>query len=273
MLQQVAAAVARLQGARLLLVEDNDLNQELATDLLNAAGIRVDVAGNGQVALDMLAHDAAYDGILMDCQMPVMDGYEATRRIRANPQWKELPIIAMTANAMPTDRERVWQVGMNDHIVKPLDINLMFATLAAWITPGAMPVVAEAEAVVGGVPLPTVEAAPVAFAGIDVAAGLERCMGKESLYRNLLRKFRVAGASFPDEFAAALAAGDLVKMQRLCHTLKGTSATLGAEDLSEACKRLETDCTEGDCREALRVVTGQLAIVISGLQALDSEQA
>jgi len=271
LLKQAAGAAARLRGARLLLVEDNELNQELATDLLNAVGIRVDIAVNGQAALDMLARDAAYDGILMDCQMPVMDGYEATRRIRAHPQWKDLPIIAMTANAMPTDRERVWQAGMNDHIVKPLDIDAMFTTLAAWISPAAMPVAADASAVAAL--QPAGPATPLPFAGIDVAAGLERCMGKENLYRSLLLKFRVAGREFPDEFARAQAAGDVVKMQRLCHTLKGTSATLGAEALSEACRRLESDCAAGDCSEALNRVMAELAIVLSGLQALDSEQA
>ncbi|MBL8444034.1 MAG: response regulator [Zoogloeaceae bacterium] len=124
-----------LKGARLLLVEDNDMNQELATVVLGEVGIRLDIAENGQVALDMLARDAQYDGILMDCQMPVMDGYEATRRIRADPSLARLPVIAMTANAMATDRDKALAAGMNDYITKPLDIEATFATLLRWVRP------------------------------------------------------------------------------------------------------------------------------------------
>jgi PAS domain S-box-containing protein len=130
------ASMARLAGARVLLVEDNEMNQELATELLREAGMIVHVAGNGQAALDALAADsAAFDGVLMDCQMPVMDGYTASRAIRASARHKHLPIIAMTANAMAGDREKVLAAGMNDHIGKPLNVEQMFATLARWLRP------------------------------------------------------------------------------------------------------------------------------------------
>jgi len=128
-------AMAQLKGARILLVEDNDMNQELAVELLHTAGVTTVVANHGQEALDTLAQDSAFDGVLMDCQMPVMDGYSATRAIRQNPAFKDLPIIAMTANAMAGDREKVLEAGMNDHIAKPLDVGAMFATLAKWIKP------------------------------------------------------------------------------------------------------------------------------------------
>ena len=111
-----------LAGARVLLVEDQPLNRELACDLLERAGMTVVVATNGQEALDRLNADGAFDGVLMDCQMPVLDGYSATERIREQAQWQSLPVIAMTASAMATDRERVLRSGMNDHITKPLDI-------------------------------------------------------------------------------------------------------------------------------------------------------
>jgi PAS domain S-box-containing protein len=128
----VEQAIAHLKGARILLVEDNDINQELVLELLKAQGILVEVAENGQQALDCLT-DHAFDGILMDCQMPIMDGYEATRRIRQQGKFKNLPILAMTANAMKGDREKVLEVGMNDHIAKPIMPDTMFLTMARWI--------------------------------------------------------------------------------------------------------------------------------------------
>ncbi|QTN28690.1 PAS domain S-box protein [Rhodoferax sp. AJA081-3] len=128
-------AMAKLAGARVLLVEDNEMNQELAMELLANAGMAVVLATNGQEAVDILAKDPQFDGVLMDCQMPVMDGYAATREIRKNPAFKDLPIVAMTANAMTGDREKVMEAGMWDHIAKPLNVGEMFATIAKWIKP------------------------------------------------------------------------------------------------------------------------------------------
>jgi signal transduction histidine kinase/CheY-like chemotaxis protein len=126
---------ALLHGARVLLVEDNPINQELALDVLGRAGIAVTVAGNGQEALDVLARER-FDGVLMDCQMPVMDGYAATRALRQRPELRDLPVIAMTANAMVGDRDKVLAAGMNDHIAKPINLDELFATLARWVAPG-----------------------------------------------------------------------------------------------------------------------------------------
>ena len=123
-----------LGGARILLVEDNLINQELARELLAQAGVEVSVAGNGREALDLLA-GGHFDAVLMDCQMPVMDGYAAARALREQPQWRNLPVIAMTADAMVGDRERVLAAGMNDHIAKPIKVEEMFATLARWVRP------------------------------------------------------------------------------------------------------------------------------------------
>jgi CheY-like chemotaxis protein len=120
-----------LEGARVLLVEDNDINIELACELLGEAGIVVSLAQDGREALQRLA-EQAFDIVLMDCQMPVMDGYEATRAIRAQAHLQSLPIIAMTANAMSGDRELALAAGMNDHIAKPIDVAAMFDTLARW---------------------------------------------------------------------------------------------------------------------------------------------
>jgi PAS domain S-box-containing protein len=136
--EETEAAIASLAGARILLVEDNPINQELAQELLNSNGMTTVLAGNGQEAMERL-QEQAFDGVLMDCQMPIMDGYEATRRIRAQVQHKALPILAMTANAMVGDREKVLAVGMNDHISKPVRIRELFATMARWITPASPP--------------------------------------------------------------------------------------------------------------------------------------
>ncbi len=134
--KKTTESTKRLQGARVLLVEDNDINQELVMELLRSEGIEVKTADDGRQALDLLEQER-FDGVLMDCQMPVMDGYEATRRIRRQAKWKDLPIIAMTANAMKGDREKVLAAGMNDHIAKPVKPTTMFATMARWIKPTA----------------------------------------------------------------------------------------------------------------------------------------
>ncbi len=126
---------ARLHGAKILLVDDNDLNLEYIHELLEIIDVTVETAFNGQEALNMLAKQD-FDGVLMDCQMPVMDGYEATRQIRKQKKFKNMPVIAMTANAMKGDREKVLAAGMNDYISKPFKIDDMYTTVAKWIKPG-----------------------------------------------------------------------------------------------------------------------------------------
>ena len=128
---------AHLRGAQILLVEDNAINREIALTVLRLADIDVSVACDGQEALDMLGRQH-FDGVLMDCQMPVMDGYAATRALRQRPQWRELPVIAMTANAMVGDREKVLAAGMNDHVAKPIKVEELFATLARWVRPAVV---------------------------------------------------------------------------------------------------------------------------------------
>jgi PAS domain S-box-containing protein len=126
---------ALLRGARLLLVDDNEINREIGVAFLEDSGIQVRTAGDGREALEMLAREH-FDGVLMDCQMPVMDGYEATRRLRQHMQWRDLPVIAMTANALTSDRDKVIDSGMNDHVTKPINVEHLFATLARWVKPG-----------------------------------------------------------------------------------------------------------------------------------------
>jgi len=261
--------VARVNGARLLLVEDNEMNQELATEILSQAGIDVVIAGNGQAALDRLAVDAAFDGILMDCQMPVMDGYTATREIRKDPRYTDLPIIAMTANAMTGDREKVLAAGMNDHIAKPIDIDDMFSTIARWISPTALN---RAQVL----PHTGSDAAPVRrlieLSGVDVAAGLATTLNNEALYLRLLRKFHDGHKSFGTDFRAAIAGDDLGEPTRLAHTLKGTAGNIGAHAVQEAAAALETACSDnagaGHIESALAEVEKTLAPVTRDIARL-----
>jgi two-component system sensor histidine kinase/response regulator len=123
--------IARTRGTRVLLVEDNEINQEVAIGLLEDAAIQVDLADNGEIAVRM-AQEKDYDAVLMDMQMPIMDGIAATRAIRSDPRFQDLPIIAMTANAMAADREKCLNAGMNDHIGKPIDPDELFSVLLRW---------------------------------------------------------------------------------------------------------------------------------------------
>jgi CheY-like chemotaxis protein len=275
-------AMAKLKGARVLLTEDNEMNQELAMELLSQAGMDVVLANNGQEAVDILSKDTRFDGILMDCQMPVMDGYTATREIRKMPAFKDVPIIAMTANAMAGDKEKVIEAGMNDHIAKPLNVGEMFNTLAHWIKPAAQPLAAvqgapascrhsdfAASQTAGKMPaLPEVavqrdvlsrespnEAPPSKPAaakgglpplpGIDVKAGMATCTNKESLYTRMLVKFRDSQGKFAELFAAAKTDTDPEATTRAAHTLKGTAGNIGAKDLQAAAGELEHACKEG----------------------------
>ncbi len=267
-------AMRKLAGARVLLVEDNAMNQELALELLRAVGMVVEVASNGQEALDMLARDRGFDGVLMDCQMPVMDGYTATREIRKDPALKNLPIIAMTANAMAGDREKVIAAGMNDHIAKPLNLGEMFDTIAKWIKPAvALP---HAPAVNAGVLNPDAQSAILLelanLKHIDVPAGLERTMGDALFYRELLIMFRDEQRDFGFAFQAAQTNADASAAERLAHTLKGSSGTICTWDLYAAANALEQACCNGAPKkhiaECLNHTLAALGPVIASLDAL-----
>ncbi len=234
------AGLASIAGARILLVEDNELNQEVATELLRDAGFAVDVADNGAIGLARIAQDhEVYDMVLMDMQMPVMDGLSATREIRKLPQCAQLPIVAMTANAMAGDRQRCLQAGMNDHLSKPVDPARLWVTLVKWIKPrhvsGAAPV---ARPPLAG-PGPD-RAAMAPIAGLDIELGLRHALGRATLYRSLLRKFVSGRQAFPAQLTAALASRDWPTAERLVHTLKGLAAQIGAGELRGLAENLET---------------------------------
>ena len=271
-----SAAMVGLAGARVLLVDDNEMNQELATELLAQAGMEVVVAGNGQEAVDILRLDGRFDGVLMDCQMPVMDGYTATREIRKLPAFAELPIIAMTANAMAGDKQKALDAGMWDHIAKPLNVADMFQTIARWIKPGcaggkddpaqvALSTFASKPAMTGRVP----ELPPLP--GIDVQAGMAVCTHKASLYLRMLIKFRDRQGGFAELFAAAQADPDSQAAARAAHTLKGAAGNIGAKGVQAAAGELERACLDklplATLDGLLANTLAELALVMPGLYA------
>jgi signal transduction histidine kinase/DNA-binding response OmpR family regulator len=250
-----AELARQLSGAHVLLVEDNEINQELALDLLESAGMRVDIANNGQEALTQL-ESATYDGVLLDIQMPIMDGYTAAREIRKQPQLQDLPIIAMTANAMVGDREKALEAGMNDHIAKPLNVTTMFETIAKWITPSK-----PHQSIQPSVERLSISPEIVAMPGINTHKGLATCAGKTELYFKLLGKFLDSYASFEQDFIATQQGDDAETSARLAHTLKGVAANIGAEEVADTASILEVGCRN----ESAAVISGQFSAVVEAL--------
>jgi signal transduction histidine kinase/DNA-binding response OmpR family regulator/HPt (histidine-containing phosphotransfer) domain-containing protein len=267
-------AMKKLAGAKVLLVEDNDMNQELAMELLRQSGIEVTLAENGQVALDILKRIRDFDGILMDCQMPVMDGYEATRNIRQDPDFKTLPIIAMTANAMLGDKDKVIAAGMVDHISKPLNVNAMFSTMTEWIKPKLNRVITLDGSSDNGVEIDTqlTIGLDTQLLGIDVEAGMATTMDNEKLYTRLLMKFRDKQANFSALFTAAQKDADESAAERFAHNLKCTAGNIGAKGVQRAAEELEHALFGGASETELDVLLAQtleqLAPVISGLKGV-----
>ncbi|EDK28082.1 multi-sensor hybrid histidine kinase [Vibrionales bacterium SWAT-3] len=266
--QNQLANVQQLAGANILLVEDNEINQELATELLEGQQIKVTVAENGQQAIELYhkatADGAPFDGILMDCQMPVMDGYEATQYIRHEIKDVKTPIIAMTANVMERDKEKALSSGMSDIIAKPIDVGSMFATLANWISP--------ANPVQFNVLLQESSATPQddnrsesqpetlpVINGLDTSMGLMRASNNHKLYMKLLKRFVEA---YPDEdtLTAELSSS---AQQRYLHTLKGVAGNLGASDLHSLCEKLESELTDDELKQSVIKTTIEISQGIS----------
>jgi CheY-like chemotaxis protein/HPt (histidine-containing phosphotransfer) domain-containing protein len=246
--QPVDPRLAALAGARILLVEDNDINQQVARELLEDAGLVVEVADNGQIAIDLL-RKSSYDLVFMDMQMPVMDGIAATRAARQLEGLAHLPIVAMTANAMAQDRRKCMDAGMNDFLVKPIDPQEMLAILARWVRrqpPMARPGPEKPRGQTATPrPVTPVQAFPEGIEGLDTTLGLGRMMGKKTLYLAMLRKYVAGQQSAVMEIRSALAAGDQVTAERIAHTTKAVSATLGAMRVQERAALVETAIRDG----------------------------
>jgi signal transduction histidine kinase/DNA-binding response OmpR family regulator len=300
--EQEAEALKHIQGAHVLLVEDNEINQQVAREILEGAGLNVALATNGQEAVNAIKENE-YDAVLMDVQMPVMDGYSATRKIREwelkaqssklkaaetgdenrdsvlSPQSSALPIIAMTAHAMAGDEDKSLQAGMNGHVTKPIDPDQLFATLQKWIQPSEKrttpqkPVVSvessEEDKVV------SIDAElPEFLPGFDLADGLKRLQGNKKLYRKLLLSFATDYCEVANEIREALDTEDFDRAHSLVHNLKGLAGNLSATNLQTAAVNMEK-LVKGVDKKAPS--SGQLNLRLTELetvlnQALESVQ-
>jgi two-component system sensor histidine kinase/response regulator len=216
--------VAALKGARILLVEDNDINQQVARELLEDAGFVVEVADNGEIALQKV-QSGDWDLVFMDMHMPVMDGVTATQRIRAMSKYDQLPIVAMTANAMEQDRRKCLDAGMNDFLIKPIDPDEMWNILLRWIRPRAS---TEAPAVVKAPAPAAADGVPQGIEGLDTKLGLSRMMNKKPLYVAMLKRYMVGQRDVLGDIRGAIARGDFETAERLAHTTKAVSGNVGA---------------------------------------------
>ncbi len=269
--------LALLRGARILLVEDNDINQQVARELLEDAGFVVDVADHGGVALE-LVQKSSYDLVFMDMQMPVMDGVTATREIRKLERLDHMPIVAMTANAMEQDRRKCMDAGMNDFLVKPIDPQDMWSILLRWIRPRRVPAATALAAPAGAAaaPIPA-DGLPHGIAGLDTALGLRRMMGKKPLYLAMLRRYAAGQEGVVGEIRQALAAGDLPTAERHAHTTKAVSGNVGATLVQERATALESALRERRDRtriepllEALEAPLAELLAALGAHLALEA---
>ena len=267
----------RLRGARILLAEDNEINQQIAVELLECTGAMVKVANNGREAVDILSNGPQpppFDVVLMDLQMPEMDGYQATAKLRSDARFAALPIIAMTAHATIEERQRCLASGMNDHISKPIDPSALFETVARYYrsaprTSESVPAIAKTSDPVvktAGVPevesradnmeIPTVE-------GLNSVEGLLRVAGNRKLYLKLLRQFSAQQSDAPGRITELLKAGDRPAAERTAHTVKGVAANLGVKTVQLAAGELEKAIHDGADAARLESLRQQFATVLT----------
>ena len=268
-------ASAKIKGIKILLVEDNKVNQLVANAILSHMGLKVDIAENGLEALKKL-EEAEYDMVLMDVQMPVMDGYEATRRIRSNPRWSNLPVVALTGHDMSEHRLKGNRCGMNDHINKPVKPDELLAIITKYVNIKELPALAPGKSV--NEFENTEDLSWPDLPGIIPADGLNRVNGKQDLYKKILRQFRASNVDTVDNLETALSMGDDMTACRLAHTVKGVAANIGAVQLAVVAAELESalmgkgigfdDALLAKFGESLTEVTDS----IKKLEELDVEQ-
>ena len=265
-----------IAGVHALLVEDNDINQQIAIELLESKGVKVTVANNGKEGVDLMfgGSPTRFDLVLMDMQMPIMDGHQATITIRKNPAYQSVPIIAMTAHAMVEERERCASEGMVDHVTKPIDPDFLYRTVEKWGAPRrdadgrkpaahatalAAPAAAPAPAHAPSAAVAVLVAAPAAakdglpdnIPGMDVSSGLKRVVGNRKLFLTLLKKYVAGQCDAIDRIRAALVAEDRGTAERDAHTLKGVSGNIGAGAVEEIATRIEAAIHRGAALDAM----------------------
>ncbi|MDM8549261.1 response regulator [Desulfobacterales bacterium HSG2] len=249
---KASETLKQIRGARVLLVEDNKINQQVAGELLENAGLVVEIANNGEEAVTILessgAESSGFDLVLMDIQMPKMDGYEATRQIRKqedrkNESLKRLPVIAMTAHAMAGERERCLEAGMDDFVSKPIEPDQLFSALLKWIEPGERETPAPRHHH-EDVPKSGDGELPEVLPGIDIESGLRRVSGNRTLYKKLLRQFHKDNTNAATAYRESLERGDTEFVKLLAHTIRGAAGNMGAVALYEAASELESGIRE-----------------------------
>jgi two-component system, sensor histidine kinase and response regulator len=263
----------KIRGARVLLAEDNEINQQVAKEILEQAGLVVSIANNGKEAVEMV-RAGDFEVVLMDIQMPVMGGFEATQEIRMGEGYKDLPIIAMTAHAMAGDHEKSLEAGMNDHVTKPIDPYQLLSALVKWIKPVKREMSeGVCETLIGKNEVEDI--LPCELPGISMASGLGRVGGNKQLYAKLLCQFKDGQEKAVEQIKAALQSGDVDTATRLAHTVKGVSGNLGGESLYRAAAELEKAIKEG--RESLdhpmTEFDSQLKLVMDGIEAFEANLA
>ena len=264
---QMILRLKAIQGARILLVEDNEINQQLAQELLEGVGFVVTIADNGQEAVSAV-QDEAFDAVLMDVQMPVMDGYKATQEIRKHERFRDLPIVAITSHAMAGDKEKSLEAGMNDHITKPINPDQLFLSLLAWIKPGKRTIPDDILAKRRQKAAERADGLPLEMTGIEMQTGLVRAGGNQSLYIDLLSKFHRNYADATSQIKSAFNNDEHELAQRLVHTVKGVSGSIGALDLENAASGLETAVRQesaNDLEDLLDQFDTELNIVLDSI--------
>jgi len=263
-------------GIRVLLVEDNEMNQQIATELLESAGAIVTVANNGREAVKILTEGGQaplLDVVFMDLQMPEMDGFKAAQLLRRDPRLQQLPIIAMTAHALAEERQRCLDAGMNDHVSKPIDPDVLFSTMMRWAKPRPrLEVEFQANPLHTGTrqAKTTDETSLPEIAGINLADGLRRLAGNRRLYRDLLGQFVAKESGAAAQISAALESGDLKLAERIAHTVKGTAGNLGITEVQSEAQKLEKAIREG--QDSVAALLGTFATVL-GAQVHGIDQA
>ncbi len=258
----------KIRGARILLAEDNEINQQVAEEILQQAGLVVRSANNGKEAVEMV-NAGNFDVVLMDIQMPVMGGFEATQEIRRNERFQDLPIIAMTAHAMAGDREKSIEAGMNDHLTKPIDPDQLISALVKWVKPGDRET-SEGLSESSSESKKAQDILPTHLPGISLASGLGRVAGNRQLYAKLLCKFKDGQENAVDQIKAALQVGDTETATLLAHTVKGVSGNLGGDNLYQAAAELEKAIKQGKKLDhVMAEFDSQLTVVIDGIRLIE----
>lgn len=258
----------QLQGKRVLLVEDNDMNQEVATEFLEQVGVVLSIAENGQVALEKLATQS-FDLVLMDCQMPVMDGYQATRELRKMPGLEKLPVIAMTANAMAGDKEMCLRAGMNDHIAKPIEVARLYSTLLQYL--------GDSQQAITLTNLDGKENEDVPFwpehKALDIDKGLQLVQNSVRLYRRIFERFHSGKSHIAEEIESALSQGKTDDAIRYAHTLKGVSGNLCSPLLVDLASQLEAKLQDSPTADVTDELSQIAELTTSICAAIASWQA